>query len=251
MAVKLPKDQPFWASVILHTVVLVALFLATIIQAFKPKKEEHVFEMVSMPEDLPVAELNTAPDVPPPPDLPDIPDIDIPEPTPQPPVPPAPKPTPQPPKPKPEPVQEMSYEDFLKQHGKPKPRQQPRPQPVTRDLKVDKVDVGQVHVPTHLPKSQQPTRAEMDALQRYIAALGANLDRAWRRPQSLGGSRLAVTVFFDVSSSGVITNIRFRPSSGDATFDQSVRAAFRAVRSPGPTPTGRSHTFEKTFRMLD
>ena len=35
---KMPKDQPFWTSVILHLVVLLALFLVTIVQAFKPKE---------------------------------------------------------------------------------------------------------------------------------------------------------------------------------------------------------------------
>ena len=43
---KIPKDQPFWTSVILHLVVLLALFLVTIVQAFKPKEKPHVFEMV-------------------------------------------------------------------------------------------------------------------------------------------------------------------------------------------------------------
>ena len=49
---KILKDQPFWTSVILHLMVLLALFLVTIVQAFKPKEKPHVFEMVDPPNEL-------------------------------------------------------------------------------------------------------------------------------------------------------------------------------------------------------
>ena len=43
---KLPKDQPFWTAVILHMVVLLALFLATIIEYFRPDEEVHVLSLI-------------------------------------------------------------------------------------------------------------------------------------------------------------------------------------------------------------
>ena len=253
---KLPKDQPFWTSVILHVVVLLALGLATIIQAFKPKPKEHVFEMVSLPPEVPVAAQTTAPDIPPPPDLPDIeemPDIpDIPDvpppPAPTPPPKPTPSPTPAPPKPQ---DTIMSADDFFKQHGKPQPRQPTTQARPSKPVTVPKISAPRLHVPQNLPRSEQLTQAQMTALQRYTSQLNQRLNSVWQRPDNLAGIRLSVTVIFDVSSSGVISNIRLRPSSGNGAFDQSVRDAFNRVASAGPTPTGQQHTFSLDFKMVD
>ena len=251
---KLPKDQPFWTSVILHVVVLLALGLATIIQALKPKPKEHVFQMVSLPPEVPVAEQATAPEMPPPPDLPEIeemPDIpDLPEPAPPPPAPrPAPAPAPTPtPRPQTDPV--MSYEEFIKQQGRPQPTQRTQPR-TSKPVTVPQISTPRLEVPQNLPRSEQLTQAQLTALQRYSAALNQRLNTAWQRPSNLAGVRLAVTVVFDVSPSGAISNIRLRPSSGNGAFDQSVRAAFARVASAGPTPTGKKHTFSMDFRMVD
>ena len=245
---KLPKDQPFWTSVILHIVVLVALFLATIIETFRPKEKPHVFEMVSQPsEQAFAAEQPPAPPVPdiPLPDLPDVPDLaEVPEPV-QPPAPPAP---PTPPKP-----QVTNYEDFVRQHGAPKPREHSRPTPPRPTLSAPTIDVPKLVVPTNpSPAAPRPlTQQQMSALGTYSAQLRSRIDAAWAKPSSLAGARIAATVVFDVSSSGRITNARLRPGSGNSAFDQSVLAAFRKVVSAGPTPTGQGHSFTMTFRMRD
>lgn len=248
---KLSKDQPFWTSVILHVVVLLALALATIIQAFKPKPREQVLELVSLPLEVPVSRQTTAPDIPPPPDLPEIDEMpDIPD-VPPPPAP-APRPTPRPtpqPAPSPEPSL-MSADDFFKQHGNPQPRQPVQPRP-SRPVEVPDISAPRIVVPQNVARSEQLTQAQMSALQRYTSQLNQRLNTAWRRPSNLAGIRLSVTVIFDVSSSGLITNIRLRPSSGNGSFDQSVRNAFARVANAGPTPTGQKHTFSMDFRMVD
>lgn len=236
---KLPKDQPFWTSVILHLVVLVALFLATIIEALKPKETPHVFEMVSPPTEQQStqapSEMKAPPDIPLP-DLPPVPDIaDIP------------KPKPTPPKPK-----LTTIDDFIKQHGTPKPRQQMQAQP-RPTVNVPTIDVPKLVVPTN-PSASSPrplTQQQMSALGTYSAQLRSRIDAAWAKPNSLAGVQVVATVEFDVSASGRITNARLRPGSGNSTFDQSVLAAFRKVVSAGPTPTGQGHSFKMTFRMTD
>jgi len=56
---------------------------------------------------------------------------------------------------------------------------------------------------------------------------------------------------FDVSASGRISNVRLRPASGNSAFDASVLAAFRQVTGIGPTPSGQSHVFTMSFRMVE
>lgn len=253
---KLPKDQPFWTSVILHLVVLVALFLATMIETLKPKEKPHVFEMVSPPSE----QANMAAAIPTPPmpdipnlDLPDVPDlaavpdpvVERPTPAPKPPV-----PTPSPVKPKPKWV---NWDDYVKEHGAPKPKQQVRPTTPRSTVSVPTIDVPTLVVPTTPSATglQRPTAQQMSALGAYSAKLRASIDRAWAKPGSLAGVGVAATVVFDVSASGRITNARLTPGSGNSAFDQSVLAAFRRAVSAGPTPTGQGHIFTMTFRMQD
>ncbi len=244
---RLPKDQPFWTSVILHGVVLLALFLATIVEAFKPKEKPHVFEMVSPPAEQTSAAA-PAPDTPPPPDvplpdLPPVPEVATPVPQPKP----QPKPSP-PPKPK-----TISYEEFLKKNKLPDPK--PRTMTPRPRVTVPKIDVPKLVVPSNPtasnPAPDQLTQQQMSALGTYSARLRSRIDVAWVKPASLAGVRIAATVVFDVSASGRITNVRLNPGSGNGSFDQSVLAAFRKISSAGPTPTGQSHSFSMTFRMTD
>ncbi|PXA05389.1 hypothetical protein DDZ13_00545 [Coraliomargarita sinensis] len=247
---KLPKDQPFWTSVILHLVVLVALFLATIIETLKPKEKPHVFEMVTpaaqqQAVETPV-ETPPAPEIPMP-DLPSVPEVaEVPKPVDTPPEP-APR-TPSPPKPK-----VLSYEEFLKKNPirEPKPRQVQQRKPV----EAPRIEVPKLVVPSNPPTSasrpQPLTQQQMSALGTYSAKLRTRIDAAWAKPASLAGVRVAATVVFDVSATGRVTNARLQPGSGNSAFDQSVLAAFRKVVSAGPTPTGQGHSFTMTFRMTD
>jgi TonB family protein len=249
---KLPKDQPFWTSVILHLVVILGLFLGTIMHAFKPKEKQHVFEMVEPPSER--TQSNQSNQSPPQPELPSdlpvvdlqpVPQVDIPEPLPEPPS--------QVPEPKPEP-QLMSAEDFFKNHPKedPKPRT-PTPAP-RKNITVPQIDVPQLVVPHSSNQSnsnQQLSSQQLSALNTYSARLRSKIDAAWTKPEHLAGVRLVAEVVFDVSATGRITNVRLQPGSGNSAFDQSVLGAFRRVTSAGPTPTGQAHSFSLPFRMQD
>ena len=255
------QRQAFWTAIILHAVVLLALVIAALVQAFRPKEKIHVFEMVEPPSSSPAAAATAAEPLP----LPEIPDIqpmDIPDPVvPQPA--PAPKPAPQPtPKPAPKPAppkpqERMSYEEFIKQN----PIRDPKPvtQPTRKPIEVPKIQTQQVQANLrNLLASQADyervsnmTAEEQTALQRYGAQLNARLNRAWIKPENLSGIQLVAQVTFDVSSSGVISNVRLNPSSGNSAFDNSVLAAFRKVGSAGPTPTRQSHSFTMRFKMVE
>jgi len=248
---KLPKDQPFWTSVILHLVVLLALFLATIIETLKPREKPHVFEMVSPPAEQASASAPPAPAPAPPeipmPELPPVPELaEVPEPTPPPPEP-AP-PAPAPPRPK-----VLSYEEFLKENPIREPR--PRQTPTRKPVQAPRIEVPKLVAPSNpSPSATSPrplTQQQLSALGKYSAQLRSRIDAAWAKPTSLAGVRVAATVVFDVSASGRVTNARLQPGSGNPAFDQSVLAAFRKVLSAGPTPTGQGHSFTMTFRMTD
>ena len=225
---KITKDQPFWTSVILHLVVLLALFLVTIVQAFKPKKKPHVFEMVEPPSEL--SQLLQAAPQPPlknaPVKLPPVPKVNTPKP------------------------QIIDYRDFTKEHPKDKPK--PRPVALRPDIRVPQIDVPKLIIPrsslSTIP-SPQLSPQQMSALASYSSRLRSRIDAEWVKPAQLAGLRLLAEVVFDVSSSGQITNVRLLDGSGNAAFDQSILAAFRNASSGGPTPTGQSHQFSLPFQI--
>ena len=206
---KMNKNQALWTSVILHLVVLMGLFLATIVQAFRPKEKLHVFEMVepSSAQNSPqsAAPIETPPDF----EMPDVQPLDVPDPVmPEPaPVTP-PKPTPVKPTPKPQPVQDtpklMSLDDFRKTNPlkQPKPR---KPQPVKPNFKAPTINTDKINQSlrslTNIQVSDSSSRslsaAERTALQRYGDQLRSRLNRAWMKPANLAGVGLVVTVVFD------------------------------------------------------
>lgn len=246
------KNQAFWTSVILHAVVLFALLLGVIIEAFKPKEKEHVFVMVSPPSESTPRQKVPTPNNPEPSqpqelDLPDIPDLTIPEPEPA-------RPTPTPtPTPEPQPTgQLISYTEFTNKNPIKEPRQ-PRPTPPQprEEIKINPstISVQDTYVPTS--STQQMSTQEKDRLLRYVAQISAILNRVWVKPRSLVGSDLKVVAIFYVDASGRISNIRFQTASGNAAFDTSVRQAFSKIRTAGPTPTGKGQDIKVSFNMLD
>jgi TonB family protein len=243
---KIPKDQPLWTSVILHLVVLLALFLVTIVQAFKPKEKPHVFEMVDPPSEVDQSQ-QAAPQPPVPPveqtpaKLPPVPKVNIPKPQ---------VPTPRPKEKPPPKPQIIDYRDFTKEHPKDKPK--PRPVAPRPDISVHQIDVPELIIPrspSSTKPSQQFSRQQLSALVDYSSRLRSRIDAAWVKPAQLASVRLVAEVVFDVSPSGRITNAQLRPSSGNTAFDQSVLAAFRSASSAGPTPTGQPHQFSLPFRI--
>ena len=233
---KIPKDQPLWTSVILHLVVLLALFLVTIVQAFKPKEKPHVFEMVDPP-----SEVNQSQQAAPQPPVPPVEQTPVK-------LPPVPKPRPKE-KPPPKP-QIIDYRDFTKEHPKDKPK--PRPVAPRPDISVHQIDVPKLIIsrnPSPSRPSPQLSRQQMSALDGYSSRLSSRINAAWVKPAQRAGVRLVAKVVFDVLSSGQITNVRLRPGSGNKAFDQSILTAFRNASSAGPTPTGQPHQFSLPFRM--
>lgn len=260
------KNQSLWTSVILHLALFIALFLATIVEAFLPKEKPHVFEMVSAPSPQDTPDSGTPMEIPSSLELPDvmpmaeIPDPVMPEPAPVKPAPIVkPRPTPTPvvkPTPPPEP-QLMSFKAFREKNPE-KPQKTRKPQPTKPRFVAPTIDTSEIQknlqrsLPTKVHSSPGGlTSAERTALQRYGDQLNSRLNRAWIKPANLAGVGLTVTVVFDVSSSGRISNIRLRPASGNASFDASVKAAFKRVGSGGVTPTGQGHSFTMSFKMVD
>ena len=118
-----PAAQPFWTSVILHIIVLALLLLAVLFEAFRPQPKQHIFQMVSPPEQTRVNTVVTSPSPQPVPELPVInPMPELPAPVPQA----LPQPSPSPNNAT-EPPPVINYEQFVREHGKPKPRKPTAP----------------------------------------------------------------------------------------------------------------------------
>jgi protein TonB len=66
----------------------------------------------------------------------------------------------------------------------------------------------------------------------YLTAVQNQIERHWRAPFSGQGQRLA-TVYFKISRSGEVEDVKLEQSSGNALFDQ---AAMRAVYYADPLP---------------
>ena len=175
---KIPKDQPFWTSVILHLVVLLALVLVTIVQAFKPKEKPHVFEMADPPDGV----IQSQPPAPQPPvqqapvKLPPAPKVNIPKPSVS---------TPRPKEKPPSKAQIIDYRDFTKEHPKDKPK--PPPVAVRPDISVHQIDVPKLVI----PRTSSPTRPSpqlspqyMSALADYSSRLRSRIDAAWGSPRN-------------------------------------------------------------------
>ncbi|MFQ3225290.1 MAG: protein TonB [Lentimonas sp.] len=263
---KISKNQSLWASAILHVALLVCLFLTTIVEAFLPREKPHVFEMISEPSPQQPSTLSDAAPMETPSDLEiaDIKPLDIPDPVMPEPAPVKPRPAPMPVKPRPEPTPAkvtpkleplISLDDFREKNPlkTPKPRKPTPPQPTYKAPTINTSRINtqlQDNLPTTVYNpSGSLTVAERTALQRYGDQLNRRLNGAWIKPSNLAGVGLTVTVVFDVSSSGRITNIRLRPASGNGSFDASVKAAFSRVGSGGVTPTGQGHRFTMSFKM--
>ena len=68
------------------------------------------------------------------------------------------------------------------------------------------------------------------------------------RPASEAYTCVLKSVFMS-SAGGQISQVRLSPSSGNASFDRSVLAAFRMVGNVGPTPTGQGYSLTIHFEL--
>lgn len=245
---KMGQNQSLWTSVILHFVLLIALFVATLVEAFLPKDSSHVFELVS--DTIQPDAVQGARPIEPPlnfamPNLQPMNSADSAR------IEPAPVTTS-----KPQPVQaeemRMSYEEFIKKNPIKSPALiKPRSSLPTPVIDASRYSRNLQHnLPTAVDDSAADLMAaDRSALQRYGNQLNRRLNQAWIKPANLSGIKLVVNVVFDVGSSGQVENIRLDPASGNAAFDASVKAAFAKVASGGVTPTGQAHRFTMSFRM--
>lgn len=282
------SSSAFVVSLTLHAFVAGIIFLTTMYVAQKDKEAPVIFEMVAGPPTAPeqliapalgntTAKLKL-----------DIPKVELPEPTPEPPQPePQPDPTPPEPvkkQPKAEPVKaepvkpvknpapdkpkpptsmakemkqkaRVSYQDYLKKHPTPKPA----PPAPPRTGKVPKIDAqgiaggvrgGSVTNTKGGGGGKALTREEQSLYDTYFSFLISALKEAHEPPPGVS-DRLEALVTFDITASGKVLNPRISRSSGNREFDESVLAAFRNVKSIGPTPDGKAGTFSVTFKMRD
>lgn len=284
------SSSAFVVSLTLHAFVAGIIFLTTLYVAQKDKEAPVIFELVAgpptAPEQLVAPALgNTLSKL-----KLDIPKVDLPEPQPEPPqAEPDPEPTPPEPmkkQPKVEPVKappvkptknpapdkpkpptistsaikksaKTSYQDYLKKHPTPKPAAKPAPPRTGKAPQIDHEGIAQGvrGGSTSNPKGggggKALTRAEQSLYDTYYSFLKSALKEAHQPPAGVS-DQLEAEVTFDITASGQIINPRITRSSGNREFDESVLAAFRRVRSIGPTPDGKPDTRRSvTFRMRD
>ncbi len=95
------------------------------------------------------------------------------------------------------------------------------------------------------------SRAQQDRLGTYFALLKQKVKTAHVMPMG-ATDRLSARVSFHVSASGLISQVKIIRSSGNAEFDESVIAAFRAVgRMDDRRPDDRSDYRESEFNMSE
>lgn len=94
------------------------------------------------------------------------------------------------------------------------------------------------------------SRAEQDLMDSYQTLLKQRLRAAHEKPPGVS-DLLQAEVRFNISASGVLSNVTIVRSSGNADFDQSVLAAFSRYRPIGPPPSGKADTWILTFKMRD
>ncbi len=182
-----------------------------------------------------------------------------PNPEPKPKPEPKPEPKPPPPEPKPEPkpeAQRISFEDFVRKHGRPEPtRRTPPPAPQANPVEVPEIRVDTSSLDNLLAASDRNLAAGLSAAEQrvivsYGEALVARLNAAWIRPPSLAGRDLRADVSFRVNRDGTLTNARIVRSSGNSLFDDSILAVFRSVRTVDRPPAQAARSYEITFRNI-
>ncbi|HEX3627494.1 MAG TPA: energy transducer TonB [Verrucomicrobiae bacterium] len=77
-----------------------------------------------------------------------------------------------------------------------------------------------------------------DPVQLYKGAIQYAFQSKWNRPDNIDDARFVDEIQVDVSRDGQISNPQWEKSSGNATWDESVRKAIQAVTSmDAPPPT--------------
>lgn len=257
------SPSAIFASITLHGLVAVAIALLTILLTRQEQTPPVIFELVAgeVTDATERAPTTTAVK------------FDVPKTTPRPPEPrpvreerveppPVPKPVEKKAEPKkvpkveekkapPKEEKKLTYEEFVKQHGKPEPKVATTP---PRQTRVPRVDTSKItsSTPTTGERGRTQSRAEADAMTVYLAALRDRLKDAHDETKPAGlGDTVSAEVSFVLAANGEISNVRIARSSGFPEFDQSVLEAFRRITWPGARPDRRTETMRLTFRMRE
>ena len=228
------RNQPLLASVILHVITLIAGLLYILAVNFWPRPDSHVFEIVTAPPQSAHPKVsNVVAEVP----IKQSPILQTATPRtkqelaiqaePQA------KPT-------------LTYDQFIKKEGNPKPRIQPVN---TQPIELPSIDWQELELTATASQSNDRlSDAQMSELLHFQNQLRNQLYAAWKQ-QEITAVNLKCVAAFEVSATGVISSVRLLPRSGNSNFDASVLEAFRRLSRIQPTPTGRSHQFKMTFRI--
>lgn len=207
------------AAILFHGLLVLAIFIAQNIQIKKEAELIPVFELVQIAEQAPVPQ-------PPPPQE----KISEPKPVKKPEVKPKvqPKPKPLPPEPKPAPEEVLPKEE-IPEEPLPETPTETSAEEVVEETPEESFDIDDMEIPESLEKSSlNPVGSVMmdPVLQAFLERLKQLVMANFNPPNGLQIPRNAkTTVQFSVHSSGQITDVILKNSSGNKTWDAlSVRA---------------------------
>lgn len=239
------SNKAFRISMVLHVTFFTCLGLAALFQTCKKKPEPHVFTLMPPPSS-PLQEVQPHAQESLELEAPTLPEAIDNQPLPKlPQKPPAPKPAPKPKVSKPKPApKKMSYEQFVKEQGKPKPRKKKAKKPqdidtqaITNELKVVLSSSNSASAPL--------SNNDLAAIQAYNRRLRTKIDAVWKKPTTSGD--LYTTVQFRLNSLGSIYEVKIVKSSGNELFDASILQAFKKVANAGPPPNKQEGTYQVRF----
>ena len=151
----------------------------------------------------------------------------------------------------------VSYDQFVRQHGKPS-TSKASSTGSSRATAVPKINakgiaegvIGGSASSKGGGGGRALTAAQRTELEGYIARLVTALRQNHEKPPGLS-DLLSADVEFLIAADGSISRIHIVRTSGNAAFDQSCVEAFRRMGSIGPKPDGKNDTWVLTFRMKD
>jgi len=245
------SKKTFWWVLIAHIAVISIISVFPIIQCTRRPKPAPVeiitYVDIAAPSDAPSAAPASTPappqpepaPEPPPEPKPEIPPPPTPEPKPEPKPVPKPEPKPEPPQPKWKPAEVVRQNRRIQNPDAPKEPERP------------KIDVNRIQQALQNAVSVGPTGSSSASFGWYYAEIKTRMYAAWRQPSTavLG---MTATAVITVEPNGTISYRAIRTPSGNAEFDQSVRAALNAVPRLSPPPSDLpSRTIEITFILSE
>ncbi len=214
--------------------------------------EPYIFEMVALPDASSVFESEPVIDEPIPDLSIDVPEFEVlPEPKVEPKIEPKPvevvrRPKPKPVevvKPKPVPVKKpeiISYDEFVKQQGKPVAAKQVKRQPSKpHEIDTSKIERNLSNISVPELSMNSSVSADSSAMDRWNSLLFSRIQAAWNRIAPSGMSNRRAKVEFSVSVGGGISAVRIISSSGNSEFDRRVIDAVRSLGVVQSPPGGQ------------